>query len=210
MSLQFGLYITLIGVISVFGSLALVAFACITLKRFFKEEAMAAIKVAETSSLEETTAKAAAKETGTFKIKIDGEEHEVKIEDFGVTGKGSEEITFPSPPKEEIKVIVDKEEYTVKIEGAEVETIPAPSGCIKSTKETATEMEHVITAPMQGTVVKVQVKIGDNIEKGRVVLVLETMKMENAIESPVSGIIKKIKVSEGDTVKTDDILIVIG
>lgn len=209
MSLQFGLYITLIGVISVFGSLAVVAFACITLKRFFKEEAMATIGTAETSSLEETTTKAA-KETGAFKIRIDGEEHEVKIEDFGVTGKGSEEITFPSSPKEEIKVIVDKEEYTVKIEGAKLETIPAPSGSIISTKETATEMEHVITAPMQGTVVKVPVKVGDTIEKGRVVLVLETMKMENAIESPVSGIIKKIKVSEGDTVKTDDILIIIG
>jgi biotin carboxyl carrier protein len=209
LSLQFGLYITLIGVISVFGSLAVVAFACITLKRFFKEEVVATIEPAETSSLEEMTAKAAARETGAFKIKINGEEHEVKIQDFGVTEKGSEEITFPSPPKEGIKVIVDKEEYTVKIEDAKVEAIPAPSGGIKSTKEAATEMEHVITAPMQGTVVKVPAKVGDTIEKGRVVLVLETMKMENAIESPVSGIIKKIKVSEGDTVNTDDILIVI-
>lgn len=210
MSLQFGLYITLIGAISVFGSLAIVAFACIALKRFFKEEGVAAIETAETSSLEKTTAKAAAKETGAFKIRIDGEEHEVKIEDFGVTGKTSEEITFPSPPKEEIKVIVDEEEHIVKIEGAKAEPIPAPSEGIISTKETATEMEHVITAPMQGTVVKVPVKVGDKIEEGKVILVLETMKMENAIESPISGIIKKIKISEGDTVKTDDVLIIIG
>jgi biotin carboxyl carrier protein len=62
---------------------------------------------------------------------------------------------------------------------------------------------------MQGTVLKVLVRAGDNVQKGKTVLVLETMKMENAIQTPVSGVVKAINVSEGDSVSADDALIVI-
>jgi biotin carboxyl carrier protein len=63
---------------------------------------------------------------------------------------------------------------------------------------------------MRGTVIRVPVKVGEKVEKGTVIVVLETMKMENAFESPISGVIKAVRVSEGDTVNAEDALIEIG
>jgi acetyl-CoA/propionyl-CoA carboxylase biotin carboxyl carrier protein len=67
-----------------------------------------------------------------------------------------------------------------------------------------------ITAPMQGTIVKVLVSEGDTVEAGQAVLVLEAMKMENTINAETEGAVREIRVSEGDTVGTGDVLIVIG
>jgi acetyl-CoA/propionyl-CoA carboxylase biotin carboxyl carrier protein len=66
-----------------------------------------------------------------------------------------------------------------------------------------------ITAPMQGTIVKVLVSEGDTVEAGQAVLVLEAMKMENHINAETSGTVREIRVSEGDTVGTGDVLVVI-
>ena len=66
-----------------------------------------------------------------------------------------------------------------------------------------------ISAPMQGTIVKVMVAAGDAVEAGQSVLVLEAMKMENHINAETSGTVKEIRVAEGDTVGTGDVLLVI-
>ena len=66
-----------------------------------------------------------------------------------------------------------------------------------------------ISAPMQGTIVKVMVAAGDTVEAGQSVLVLEAMKMENHINAETSGTVKELRVAEGDTVGTGDILLVI-
>ena len=66
-----------------------------------------------------------------------------------------------------------------------------------------------ITAPMQGTIVKVLVSEGDTVEAGQAVLVLEAMKMENTINAETEGTVREVRVSEGDTVGTGDVLIVI-
>ncbi len=67
-----------------------------------------------------------------------------------------------------------------------------------------------ITVPMQGTVVKVNVEVGDEVEAGQTVVVLEAMKMENAITSETTGVVKEVKVAPGDAVGPGDILVVIG
>ena len=66
-----------------------------------------------------------------------------------------------------------------------------------------------ISAPMQGTIVKVLVTVGDAVEAGQALLVLEAMKMENHINSETSGTVAEIRVAEGDTVGTGDVLVVI-
>jgi acetyl-CoA/propionyl-CoA carboxylase biotin carboxyl carrier protein len=66
-----------------------------------------------------------------------------------------------------------------------------------------------ISAPMQGTIVKVLVAQGDEVEVGQSVLVLEAMKMENHISAEKSGTVKEVRVSAGDTVGTGDVLVVI-
>ena len=66
-----------------------------------------------------------------------------------------------------------------------------------------------ITVPMQGTIVKLEVEVGQEVEAGQSLLVLEAMKMENQINSDVSGTVAEIKVAAGDTVGGGDTVMVI-
>ena len=66
-----------------------------------------------------------------------------------------------------------------------------------------------VEAPMQGTIVKVLVEVGQAVEVGTGIVVLEAMKMENQINAEKAGTIKEIKVEAGDTVGGGDILAVI-
>jgi acetyl-CoA/propionyl-CoA carboxylase biotin carboxyl carrier protein len=68
--------------------------------------------------------------------------------------------------------------------------------------------DHV-TAPMQGTIVKVLVEVGQEVEVGQAIVVLEAMKMENQIQTEKSGTVAEIKVSPGDTVGSGDVVAVI-
>lgn len=57
-----------------------------------------------------------------------------------------------------------------------------------------------LTAPLPGTVVDVFVKVGDKVEAGQVVLIIEAMKMKNSIRSVFSGTISEVLVSAGQSV----------
>ena len=66
-----------------------------------------------------------------------------------------------------------------------------------------------IAVPMQGTIVKVLVEVGQTVEAGQSVVVLEAMKMENQIEADKSGTVKAVNVKPGDTVGAGDVVVVI-
>jgi acetyl-CoA/propionyl-CoA carboxylase, biotin carboxylase, biotin carboxyl carrier protein len=66
-----------------------------------------------------------------------------------------------------------------------------------------------VTVPMQGTIVKVLVSPGDEVEVGQGLCVLEAMKMENAITAEKAGTVKEVRVSAGDSVGPGDIVAVI-
>lgn len=62
---------------------------------------------------------------------------------------------------------------------------------------------------MAGNVWKMLVQVGDKIEAGQEVSILESMKMEIPIESEQAGIVKEVVVNEGDFVNEDDVLIIL-
>ncbi len=66
-----------------------------------------------------------------------------------------------------------------------------------------------IVAPMQGTIVDVLVAVGDSVELGQVVCVLEAMKMENEVPSECAGRVSDVRVVVGDTVGAGDVLVVV-
>ena len=66
-----------------------------------------------------------------------------------------------------------------------------------------------VAVPMQGTIVKVLVEVGQAVEAGQSVVVLEAMKMENQIEADKSGKVTAVNVKTGDTVGAGDIVVVI-
>ena len=59
----------------------------------------------------------------------------------------------------------------------------------------------VMKAPMPGLILKIRKGVGEKVEQGQSVIILEAMKMENDLKSPASGIIDKIFVTEGSPVE---------
>lgn len=64
-----------------------------------------------------------------------------------------------------------------------------------------------LRAPMPGVVVKVQVAVGDRVEEGQGIVIVEAMKMENDLRAEGAAIVKTIRVAAGDVVEKDDVLI---
>ena len=69
---------------------------------------------------------------------------------------------------------------------------------------------HAIKAPLPGTITDIRVELGQQVNAGDVVLVLEAMKMQNNIEAEATGKITSILVKPGDTVMEGSVLLTIG
>ena len=75
---------------------------------------------------------------------------------------------------------------------------PAVSGSVGSVS---------MKAPFPGTILKVNVSVGDAVKKGDVLVVLEAMKMENDITAPKDGVVASVDVQQGAAVVTDTLLL---
>ena len=99
-----------------------------------------------------------------------------------------------------------KTSKTPKLIRKPVEQMPG-EGQIKKTESTG---KHKITAPLPGTILKINVTVGDVVTEGQNVMIMEAMKMENQIQTAKGGEVTSIKVNVGDSVLQDDVLIEIG
>ncbi len=117
-----------------------------------------------------------------FNIKVDGVMHEVEVEEIG----GAVNSTFVSAP-------------------APAAPVSTPSAAPATKKAVAGS--GTVTAPLQGTIQTVKVNVGDKVNAGDVVVVIEAMKMENDVPAVASGIVKAIHVSKGAKVSSGDALL---
>src|SRR5205823_7539491 len=83
-----------------------------------------------------------------------------------------------------------------------VEKSPFPSSVVE-------EVSGSLVAPMPGSVVSVEVSVGDSVRKGQTLVVLEAMKMEHPIGSPDDGVVHDVKVSAGEQVERGALLVVV-
>lgn len=67
-----------------------------------------------------------------------------------------------------------------------------------------------VNAPMPGLVLRLEVKVGDQVAENDLLMIMEAMKMENEIFAPVAGTIQSIAVKQGDQLMADDLLMIIG
>ena len=69
--------------------------------------------------------------------------------------------------------------------------------------------QEIVVAPITGTIISVEVGVGDKVEEGDVLLYIESMKMENPIMAPASGTVTEIRVSAKQVVETGAEMVVI-
>ena len=87
--------------------------------------------------------------------------------------------------------------------------VSAPQAAPKAAPSTPANGTKV-EAPMPGTILKLNVKVGDTVAEGQAIAVLEAMKMENDIPAPCAGKVVSLNVNTGATVETGTVIAVIG
>jgi pyruvate carboxylase subunit B len=124
----------------------------------------------------------------------------------------------PAPPAPqataEFEVEVEGEVFKVRVTGAAMAVTPASAGASGQASQPAPAPprsgEGTVIAPMQGLIIKIPIKTGDDVKLGDVVAVLEAMKMQNDIVTPVAGKVRDIYVREGQVVGPNQPLLAIG
>ncbi len=85
--------------------------------------------------------------------------------------------------------------------------VAAPAAAPAAPKASGAQGAVKVTAPMPGTIMKVNVSVGAAVKKGDVLCVLEAMKMENDICAPSDGTVASVNVQKGASVNTDEVLV---
>lgn len=106
------------------------------------------------------------------------------------------------------RVAVGDKEYIVKVEevaeGTVIEETAVASADAAPTSVTPDGDAEVVQAPLQGSVLSINVKPGDTVNTGDTVLVIEAMKLENEVVAAQDGVIQQVFVQEGQTVDAED------
>lgn len=114
--------------------------------------------------------------------------------------------------KRELDVEVNGKLFSVSMWVPDTSPTPARprrSSSLRSGAARAASGSGEVAVPMQGTIVKISVSVGDAVEPGDTIVVLEAMKMENNIQAGKSGTVSEITVAEGDSVGSGDVVAVI-
>ncbi len=127
-------------------------------------------------------------DTTMYSTIIDGRSHDVRMSE----GDGTYIVQLSG----EIFEVVVEDERTRRLAG------------LKSSAAAITG-EAVIKAPMPGVVVEVSVAEGQDVEKGNIVIILESMKMQNEFKAPRSGKVHSVRVLPGDKVEQNEVLLTI-
>lgn len=119
-----------------------------------------------------------------FNITVNGKTYEVDVEEVGAANVSAPVQTAAPAPQ-----------------------AAAPKAAAPAPKAAPVAGAKQVTAPMPGTIVSVKVNVGDKVESGTLVAVLEAMKMENEIFAGVEGTVAGISVSAGDSVNSGDVIV---
>ena len=131
-----------------------------------------------------------------YKVTLNGRTYEVEVEAGKAMLLDEYEAVVPSAPAA----------APAPVAAAPVAAAPAAAPAAAA----APVAGEAVTAPMPGTILKVNVTAGQAVKEGDLLVVLEAMKMENEIFAPKAGTIAQVLVNKGSSVDTGAALVVIG
>jgi biotin carboxyl carrier protein len=141
-------------------------------------------------------------------VTINGVEYSIDFQPVGdqsiysllFNGQSYDALVYPE--ENDWRVAFRAEMYVVEVEDEREKRLRASLGA--SSYE---HQEFFLKAPMPGLIISVPVSNGQKVEKGDVLLVLESMKMQNELRSPRSGIVHRMRVKPGDRVEKKETLL---
>ena len=152
-----------------------------------------------------------------YQYTVKGIDYEVEIQDIegniaNVTVNGIPfEVEMKQPVKAGKQKVKLSEERRVKSEESNSSSSSATNASSATTTQpaAAAASDKPVVAPLPGTINEIKVKVGDKVNAGDTVVILEAMKMQNNIEAETSGTITGINVNKGDAVMEGDTLVTI-
>ena len=147
-----------------------------------------------------------------YKYTINGTKYEVAVGDIE-EGNGEHQLPI-------VTVTVNGEEYKVEMERepepekkkpvlGKAASAPSEGGEPAAADKASVNKANAVKAPLPGVITDIKVAVGDEVQAGDTLLVLEAMKMANNIEAEKAGKVTAICVKVGETVMEDDALVVI-
>ena len=140
-----------------------------------------------------------------YKYKINGTVYNVTVGD--IENNMAQVEVNGTPYKVEMEQTVAPVAVSTPRPSAAPRTV---SGEKVNAKPTTTGGAGAIKAPLPGVVLDIKVNVGDAVNAGDTVVILEAMKMENNINADKSGVVKSISVNKGDSVLEGAELLIIG
>jgi glutaconyl-CoA decarboxylase len=131
-----------------------------------------------------------------YNVTVNGVTYEVLVEEAGVV---SAPAAAPAAPAAPVQAPAAAPAPAAQAPAA----APAP-------KASGAQGSIKVTAPMPGTILKMNVKVGDTIKANDLVCILEAMKMENEIFAAEGGTVKSIEAAQGSSVNSGDVIITLG
>lgn len=125
-----------------------------------------------------------------LKVTVDGKVYDVEVE------------VAPEAPQALPTFMVQSAAAAMPAAGAASGTTAGEDG------NEAIDEVKVCRSPISGMVVKSNVRLGQTIEAGDLLFVLEAMKMETEVTAPIGGKVANVKVSQGDSVKSGQVVLV--
>jgi biotin carboxyl carrier protein len=118
-------------------------------------------------------------------------------------------------------ITVNGNAYEVEIEEVKAAAAPAPKAApapaaapapkaAPAAAAPAAAGDTTVSAPMPGKIVKLVASVGQAVNAGDTLLILEAMKMQNEIAAPCAGTVKSFSVNAGDSVKPGQAMVVVG
>ena len=151
-----------------------------------------------------------------YQYTVKGVDYEVEIQDIegniaNVTVNGIPfEVEMKQPVKAGKQKVKLSEERRVKSEESNSSSSATNASSATTTQPAAAAASgKQVVAPLPGTINEIKVKVGDKVNAGDTVVILEAMKMQNNIEAETSGTITSINVNKGDAVMEGDTLVTI-